>query len=124
MPGTCSPPQNTATSADSVKWSSTLSPVSVHSFTEPVGPTCVISSSPGEVLSLFFDGDMMRIIVEQSNLYASHVLGEERYAQWDKVTTEEMKAYLGFKIFMGIVKLPGTMHYWSRNRALHQPSYQ
>lgn len=121
-PPTTSEQLPSATGTAPPVWSSTLSPVSVHPFTERVGPTCVIPSSPVEVLGLFLIDDVVELIVEQSNLYASQVLGEERYAQWEKMTSEEVKAYLGFKVLMGIVKLPSTMHYWSRNPALHQPS--
>ena len=45
-------------------------------------------------------------------------MGEERYREWDKMTDEEFKAYLGFNILMGINKLPSLDDYWSRNPLL------
>ena len=39
-------------------------------------------------------------------------MGDDRYALWTKVTIEEIKAYLGFMIFMGIVKMPSIYDYW------------
>jgi hypothetical protein len=42
-------------------------------------------------------------------------MGDEKYAVWEEVTTEELKAYLGFCILMGINWLPT---YWSSDRTL------
>ena len=33
-------------------------------------------------------------------------MGEERYDEWEKVSVEELRAYFGLRISMGIVKLP------------------
>ena len=51
-------------------------------------------------------------------LYAKEVIGDERYAAWDKVTTDELKAYLGFCILMGINRLPALDDYWSSDPTL------
>ena len=55
-----------------------------------------------EVFDLMFTPSLMDKIVEQSNLYAKQVMGEEKYATWEKISQEELKAYLGFCILMGI----------------------
>ena len=61
----------------------------------------------------------MGMIVEQSNLYAKPVMGEEKYATWEKITQEELNAYLGFYILMGIAHLPALDDYWSTDPTLH-----
>lgn len=68
----------------------------------PVGPTVAIPESPSEVFELMFTPSLMDAIVEQTNRYAKEVMGGEKYDAWDKVTTEELKAYLGFCILMGM----------------------
>ena len=42
----------------------------------------------------------------------------EKYDAWDKVTTEELKAYLGFCILMEITRLPALDDYWSSDHTL------
>ena len=61
------------------------------------------------------------MVVEQSNAYAEEVMGEERYLTWVKVMKEELKAYLGFCILMGINRLPALDDYWSTDPTLHYP---
>ena len=46
-------------------------------------------------------------------------MGEERYLTWVKVTKEELKAYLGSCILMGINRLPALDDYWSTDPTLH-----
>ena len=58
-------------------------------------------------------------MVEQSNMYAKEVMGEEKFSSWEKITNEEMKAYLGFCILMGINHLPALDDYWSTDPTLH-----
>ena len=53
-------------------------------------------------------------IVEQSNLYPKEVLGENKYSSWEKITSEEMKAYL--RVLHLDVSLDD---YWSTDLALH-----
>lgn len=62
------------------------------------------------------------MIVEQSNLYGKQVMGEEKYATWEKLTTEELKAYLGFCILMRVAHLPALDDYWNTDPTLHYNS--
>ena len=45
-------------------------------------------------------------------------MGSEKYAKWTKITVEEMKAFLGFSVLMGINQLPAIENYW-KNDYLH-----
>ena len=76
------PPSNTAgSSSDTLPcWSSTLTPVAVPSFTSHVGPKVAIPESPSEVFQLMFTPALLDSIVEQSNLYAKEVMGEDKYS--------------------------------------------
>ena len=115
------PPSNTPSSrSDSPPcWSSTLTPVTVPPFSSPVGPTVDIPESPIDTFDLMFTPDLVDDMVVQSNLYAKEVMGEEKYSSWSKITREELRAYLGFCILMGINHLPALDDYWSTDPALH-----
>ena len=100
-------------------WSSSLMPLNIKDFTSSVGPTVAIPASPLEAFKLFFTTDLLERIVEESNRYARQVMGDERYDQWNKMTLEDLKAYLGFIILMAINHLPGLEDYWKRDPFLH-----
>ena len=59
------------------------------------------------------------MIVEQMNLYARQILGEEQYAQFVQVTVDELQAYLGFCVLMGLVQMPVMEDYWKRDVHFH-----
>ena len=95
-------------------WSSTLSPVDIAPFVQPVGPTVAIPESELDVFGLFFTDEICGSITEQTNLYAQQVLGE-KYGEWKKVTVEELRAYFGFMLLMGLYPKPATSDYWRRD---------
>ena len=55
---------------------------------------------------------LVELIVEQTNLYARQVMSESQYAKWVEVNEEEIWAYMGFMILMGINHLPALCDYW------------
>jgi len=59
------------------------------------------------------------MIVEQSNLYAIEVMDEEKAEKWNPITTQDLEAYFGFTILMGINSLPALKDYWKRNPVYH-----
>lgn len=46
-------------------------------------------------------------------------MGVEAFAKWTQVTVEELQAYMGFMILMGIVHLPSIYDYWQRDEIYH-----
>ena len=66
-----------------------------------------------------FTTPFLDMIVAQSNLYAKQVMGEEKYGKWEKITRDELRAYIGFCILMGIAHLPALDDYWSTDPVLH-----
>ena len=68
-------------------------------------PTVPIPDSPLEVFELFFSADLQQKIVDETNRYARQVMGDVRYSSWTKLTREELKAFIGFSMLMGINKL-------------------
>ena len=78
----------------------TPSAVDVQPCTEPVGPTVPVSSDPLQMFAHFFDDKVIDLIVRESNRFALQSLAGTNKT-WE-TNTEEIKAYLGFRIFMGI----------------------
>ena len=115
------PPSDTpGSSSDTLPcWSSTLTSLTIPPFNSPVGPTVDIPESPSDTFDLIFTPELLDAIVEQSNLYAKEVMGDDKYNSWVKITREELRAYLGFCILMGINHLPALDDYWSKDPKLH-----
>ena len=100
-------------------WSSNLTSLTISDFNSSVGPTVPVPETASEVFDLMFTPSLMDTIVEQSNLYAEQVMGEEKYACWEKISSEELRAYFGFCILMEIAHLPALDDYWSTDPTLH-----
>lgn len=115
MHDTASSSAGTSTLGQESTWSTTIKRLNIRSFTSPVGPTQDISSSPLKVFDLFFSPDLIEKIVKESNAYAKTAMGDEKYEKWSKITVDELKAFLGFSVLMGINHLPSLNDYWSRD---------
>ena len=102
-----------------VEWSSTLTSVTVQLFREHVGPRVPIPSNILSIFLSFMTSSIWQLIIDQTNLFALQCLGEEKYAQWVEVTVDELKAYLGFMILVGVVKLPSIYDYWKTSAIFH-----
>lgn len=119
-PAPSSSPSNASQSSPQPEtWTSTLKPVEVKPFNSPVGPTQAVPESPREVFELFFSDNLIQLIVTESNRYAEEVMGSQKFAQWTKLTVDEVKAFLGFSILMGINQLPAVKDYWKKSEYLH-----
>ena len=46
-------------------------------------------------------------------------MSDSQYGEWSEVTVPELRAYFGFCILMGLVKLPSLDDYWKRDSHLH-----
>ena len=87
-------------------------------FVSPVGPKVPMPNCSREIFELVFTTTLMKMMRDQSNKYARGVMGNEKYQSWQGISVEELRAYLGFSILMGIVSLPSLDDYWSRDPVL------
>ena len=72
---------------------------------------------PLGLFSLFFNDSLVSPIVDETNRYAEQSLrGTEK--EWS-TNAEEIRAYIGFMILMGINRLPEIRDYWSNNEYMH-----
>ena len=119
------PPSDTSTATtpspppQSLQWTTELQPVHIEPFNEAVGPVFDIPASPCKVFQHFFIDELCRMITNQTNLYASQVMGPDKYSSWVEVTVDELRAYFGFSILMGLVQLPAINDYWRRDLYFH-----
>ncbi|XP_011403020.1 PREDICTED: uncharacterized protein LOC105312233 [Amphimedon queenslandica] len=101
--------------SSNVEWTSHLKPVVIKPFTSDVGPHTILPHLAIGRFELFFTSSIIPNFVDQTNLYASHCMSPESFQSWEKVCQEEIEAFLGFKILMGLVKLPSLLDYWSKD---------
>ena len=99
-------------------WTDQLQSVTINAFTSTVGPTTDIPESPIDVFELFFSEDLQEEIVRENYRYAKQVMGDQQYQSWTPITVEELKAFFGFSILMGVNHLPSLDDYWSRDQRL------
>ena len=88
-------------------------------FVQPVGPSNILPPTVLEIFQLFFTSALMATVVEQTNIYAHQVLGDSAEGRWTDVTPEDMWAFLGFVILMGINRLPQINLYWNTSPEFH-----
>ena len=84
---------------------------------EQRGPTAPITADPASLFSLFFTNDLVSKIVTETNRYAALCRGDDIWA----TNAEELKAFFGFQILMGISKKPDRRDYWSLDERLNYP---
>ena len=93
------------------EWSNRAHPVIVNPCMAQAGPKVPLPQDPLSLFSLFFDDDLVGLIVDETNRYAQQTLqGTNKVWETD---ASEIRAYMGFMILMGINKLPEIRDYWS-----------
>ena len=100
-------------------WSEVLHDVHVSEFVEPVGPAHILPPTVVGIFHLFFSTSLVGLIVRETNEYAHLVLGEGAQEKWSDVKEEDIWAFLGFTLLMGINRLPQLRLYWNTNPAFH-----
>ena len=103
-----------------VEWSGNTTQTVIEPYTQETGPTIHIPAEPLDLFLKFFTPDLIQHITTETNRYAEQCLSSQNgEAQEWKTGDEEIKAYLGFSIIMGITQLPYLCDYWSSSETLH-----
>jgi len=97
-----------------VKWTGKPSEIKVNFHEGPSGPTSPLPSSRGvtSFFQLMFSRKVWDLLQKQTNIYAAQQLHTKPDRDWKKVTTGELKAWVGCVIAMGISKKPDLSMYW------------
>lgn len=104
--------------SSNVQWTSHLKPVVVKPFTSDVGPRTILPHCNWSVSVVFY---ILHNSIHRgpTNLYASQCMSPESFRLWEKVCQEEMEAFFGFTMLMGLVKLSSLSDYWSKDETYH-----
>ena len=129
--------QTSSATDTSIQWNAASAgdvPPSQPLFTGNPGVQVDISDSaqPIEYFQLFFDDDLFRHIVMQTNLYAEQYLTMNaailkpfsRVRCWSPADMKEVKQFVGLCLLIGIVKKPSVASYWSRDIVLQTPIFR
>ena len=100
---------------DDLLWNDQATDIVIQPFTCDSGPRVSLPHSAFEIFRLFFTTAVLDLIVTQTNKYASQCLQNNSWVTYE----DEILAYMGFCILMGIHKLPDLYDYWSTDDALH-----
>ncbi|XP_063219241.1 piggyBac transposable element-derived protein 4-like [Bacillus rossius redtenbacheri] len=95
-----------------------------------VTPILTRTSTEKDFFMQIFSKKITEDIVEQTNLYATQVKMKRRSgsdisettSNWDKTYVEEVQAWIGMNILMGLIILPQVDQYCSSDPALGQPT--
>eukprot|EP00112_Aurelia_sp_Birch-Aquarium-sp1_P021116 Seg5604.2 transcript_id=Seg5604.2/GoldUCD/mRNA.D3Y31 product="hypothetical protein" protein_id=Seg5604.2/GoldUCD/D3Y31 len=91
-----------------------LTQIDIKEFNVPEpGENFLLSADKNEIdfLDLFFPEQIYHLVFEETNLYASQKIESKPDPLWKETTPEEIKAYIGIRLFMAIKKLPETKMY-------------
>ena len=90
---------------------------SCHVYTETPGPTSILvtsESTPLQIFSRFFTDEVWELLVLETNRFAASVCGTTPRARpWIDVSQQEMRAFFGELIYMGVCRLPRLGLYWT-----------
>ena len=97
-------------------FSANLHDVTINAFEEEIGPHHKLKEGAKEIayFNLLFRPHLFTHIVEETNRYATQqqaLHGVDPH--WTETSVEEMRAYVGLNVWMGIHILPQTHMYWS-----------
>ena len=92
---------------------------SVPDFTHVPGPrtTCHSHSHPYDFFEQIWSEDTFKHIARQTNVYAA----QKGTPNWEDVSEDEMKSFLGIHLAMGVVQLPSLQDYWSTHPLVGTP---
>ena len=85
------------------------------------GPTVSVPESVRDVFQLIFTDTIVDHIVRETNRYACLIMGESKYEKWERVTSDDILAYFGIMVIMGLVDRPSLHDYWKRDPLFYCP---
>ncbi|GBM28228.1 PiggyBac transposable element-derived protein 4 [Araneus ventricosus] len=88
-----------------------------------------LSNGTLQFLDIFFDDNLLEIIVSETNKYAdrtirnSNLRRKSRAKKWEPTTKNEIQVFLALNILQGIVKKPDVEQYWSKRHSTSTPFF-
>jgi len=98
-------------------WSQDFEELEINHFTTTLGIKVAVPNEANErfFFNLIFDPSIIDLVVQETNRYARKKLANERTRldKWKDLIAQELIAYFGMCIIMGINNLPRISMYWS-----------
>lgn len=107
---------NDSNASDTIEWSDELEDFDIDEFSgrQEMKFNVPDNVSANNFFSQLFGDSIMDIIVTETNRYARQKLANTpRLEKWKDITKQELRAYFGICIIMGINNLPRIAMYWS-----------
>lgn len=103
-----------------VEWSEPQGHIQVQPFTETPGPVHQLGANATQLdfFGLCWDPSFFDLLVDETNQYAQLKQVSKPDTNWYPTTPEEMKAFIGVNILMGIDLKPEIDSYWSTDEFL------
>lgn len=105
---------------DTSGWSANISNKELRQFSNEAGPILphsfdVALASPLDYMYLMLDENIFHVLSEETNKYAEFLDIEagKQNTKWSRTNVDEMKAYFGICMIMGINRRPEYLDYWS-----------
>ena len=102
-----------------VIWTERKSNVNFPHYNENSGPSKTLNADKKEIdfFALLFNLDLCVWIAAETNRYAEHLQQQKgkRDKRWEPTTGEEIRVYLGIRIYMSVIDLPDIKMYWSED---------
>ena len=105
-------------------WNSSFQDIQPLSFSATPGPSRIVHrcQTPLDFFMLFFTSAVCNLLVLQTNLYYSQsIASKPSTMEWVNVSVEDMMAFMGLVIAMGVVRLPEMDDYWSTDPIMQHP---
>lgn len=106
-----------------ISWTDELSSIDIPHFAKTPGPATILTKEKREFdfFSLIFPEYLWELLSDQTNLYAKQKQQQTRIEDpvWHNTTPDEMKAFIGIHMIMGMVEgLPMYKVMWATNPLL------
>ncbi|GFS13267.1 PiggyBac transposable element-derived protein 4-like [Elysia marginata] len=109
--------------AETVGWKAEGEDIVIQVYDERPGPQHNLGTTavPLDYFFLMFPLALIKIFVEQTNLYASQCMRSKPNSTWYDTDLDEMRAFLAIQIMFGIKCLPRLWMYWSEDPRYNDP---
>ena len=101
---------------DAGQWRNQLNAIEINEFVGNVGPAQVLSDDKKEIdfFSQLFPPELFQFIADETNKYADKLQQEKgEDGNWRRTNAQEMRAFAGAQIVMGIIIAPDQHMYFS-----------
>lgn len=105
--------------AEDFLWKKQNSTPTLHDFTAVSGVTTNVEGmSRCDVFELFFNKELVQIIIRETNKFGSQ---DRNFVQ---VTEDDLKLYIAINILMSLVQKPNIQSYWSKDESIETPYFK